>query len=74
MFWKSKGFFIDMIMLAFHPLPYYDPIFTNKCIDISNKSKFINVEFHISTILLALMFLRIIFIVRSILNYSKFID
>ncbi|TNV86697.1 hypothetical protein FGO68_gene1800 [Halteria grandinella] len=76
-FYKDVNFYIDMAMMMIQPVPFLQErmgLFNIKCIDITNKSSYINVEYNINQIFLAFMFLRIIFIVRSLLNYSKFID
>jgi hypothetical protein len=58
-----------MILLLFQPLPFWDPKFSMTCINMSDKSKFVDIEYRYSQVLLSLMFLRIVFIVRSALNY-----
>ncbi|TNV86875.1 hypothetical protein FGO68_gene8363 [Halteria grandinella] len=73
-FWRSKQFYIDMITIALHPLPFYDPSFVMTCINMSDKTKFIDVEYKWSHVLLSLMFFRIMFLLRSILNYQMYTD
>lgn len=73
-FYKKKQFYYDVIMLLFQPLPYFNPTFTITCINYSDKTEMITVEYRISTILLALMFLRFILIIRSAINYSTYTD
>lgn len=61
---------MDIAVLALHPLPYFDPTFTMRCINLADKTKFIEVEYKWSHVLLALMFLRVILIIRSLLNFQ----
>lgn len=63
-----------MVLLLIQPIPYYDPTFTMTCIDFSDKTQFIDVEYNLSHILLSMMFLRIILMMRSIFNYSQYTD
>jgi hypothetical protein len=73
-FLKSKGYYIDMVMLLIHPLPFFDPSFTMNCLNNSDKTKFVLVEYKMGTVLLSLMFVRIILMVRAVLNYSNYTD
>ncbi|TNV85718.1 hypothetical protein FGO68_gene15541 [Halteria grandinella] len=72
--WQSRQLLFDLIVLSFQPLPFFDPTFTMTCIDMSDKSKFIDVEYRFSSVLLSLMFVRVIFLIRSALNYSLYTD
>ncbi|TNV86681.1 hypothetical protein FGO68_gene5323 [Halteria grandinella] len=73
-FLKSKQYYVDILFLVFQPLPYWDPTFTMRCINIADKTKFLDIEYNISTVLISIMFLRFIFIVRTCFNYSIFTD
>lgn len=61
-------------MQTIHPWPYWDPKFTVWSIDIRNKSQYVATTYRMSHVLLALMFIRIIFLLRTIFNYSMFTD
>jgi hypothetical protein len=61
-------------MLIFQPLPYYDPTYTNTVINYYNKTELVIVEYRISTVLLSLMFMRILMITRAVFNYSMYTD
>ncbi|TNV86090.1 hypothetical protein FGO68_gene2365 [Halteria grandinella] len=73
-FLQNKQFYYDVLMLLFQPFPYYNPTFTITCINYSDKTEMVTVEYKISTILLSLMFLRFILIIRSAINYSTYTD
>lgn len=56
------------------PIPFYDPAFVMRCINMADKTTFIDVEYKVSVVLLSLMFTRVLFIIRSALNYSLYTD
>lgn len=60
------------MIIAFHPVPYLETTFEFSCINIVDRRQFVDVTFKWSSILLALMFLRLIFFVRTIFNYSEY--
>ena len=63
-----------MLIIAVHPLPYFDPKFTVWCINLTDRSSFVQVTESLSNVFLALMFLRIIYLIRSVFNYTMFTD
>ncbi|TNV85946.1 hypothetical protein FGO68_gene8142 [Halteria grandinella] len=73
-FLKSKQFYVDIIMLIIQPIPYFNPTFYMTCIDVSDKTQHIKVEYALSHILLSLMFIRIIFPMRALFNFSIYTD
>lgn len=73
-FLRSYTFYIDMFLLTIHPIPFVDPTFDMVCVNNMDKTKFITVKYRMSTVLLTLMFTRIILIVRAALNYSTYTD
>ncbi|TNV86025.1 hypothetical protein FGO68_gene14862 [Halteria grandinella] len=73
-FLRSYTFYIDMCLLIIHPIPFVDPTFDMVCVNNMDKTKFVTVKYRMSTVLLTLMFTRIILIVRAALNYSAYTD
>ena len=73
-FLKSPWYFADMVIILIHPLPYFDPEFSLYCININDHSEFIVIKYRIGQIFLAMMFFRIIFLVRIIFNFTMFTD
>ncbi|TNV85336.1 hypothetical protein FGO68_gene14847 [Halteria grandinella] len=71
---RSKQYYLDLLILVFQPLPHFDPTFTMDVTDITNHSQIITVEYSYSLILLSMMFLRLIFLIRACFNYSIFTD
>ena len=64
----SKGFIIEIIILLMAPIPFFDAYVT-----LMGKGN-IEVVFLFSEFLLAMMWFRIYFLVRSIFNYSIYTD
>ena len=65
--WISTTFVFDVIMLIFIPIPYYDRYIIIEC---TGK----DTVFMLSEFMLVFMCLRIYFLIRSMLNYSEFMD
>lgn len=57
-FLKSKQYYVDILLLIFQPLPYWDPTFIMRCINISDKTEFLDIEYKISKYLAVLMTLN----------------
>jgi hypothetical protein len=71
---KSPQFYFDLVILVLHPVPYFDPTFNLDCINMLDRTRFITITYRMSHILLACMFLRLIFLVRALFNYSMYTD
>jgi len=65
---------MELILIALHPLPYYDYSFELKQINYAERSDYVDVKYTVSEFLLVCMFLRIILLVRSVFNYTMFTD
>ena len=70
----SKSYIIELILVSIHPLPYWDPTFEIYSINVKTRKDYAPTLYHISHILLILMFIRVAFLVRTIFNYSNFTD
>ena len=68
------SFIIEVLLISIHPIPYFDPTFDVATLNLQTKKSYINVTYRLSDFLLALMFLRIILLVRTIFNYTMFTD
>lgn len=55
------------------PLPYYDIIIVLPSINLT-KTGYIPVYYLLSDFILAFMFIRVIFLMRAVINYSIFMD
>ncbi|TNV84177.1 hypothetical protein FGO68_gene11495 [Halteria grandinella] len=73
-FLRSPQFYFDCLLLMVQPLPYLETKFEVDCINLSNRSEYIKVDISLNSILLSLMFMRVIFLLRALLNYSVFKD
>lgn len=65
---------MEVLLIALHPIPFFDIEFWIKTINVVNKSQYVLVRYNLSDFLLAFMFLRIGLLVRSIFNYTMFTD
>lgn len=70
----SKSLIIELVLISIHPIPYWDPGFFVESIDIRDKSKYVETYYRLSHVLLTIMFVRILFLLRTIFNYSMFTD
>ena len=68
------SFFLEIMLIAIHPVPYMDFKFTLSQLNLADRSKYVDVVYRLSEFLLAFMFLRILLLVRSIFNYTMFTD
>lgn len=59
--------------MLLNPIPFYDTIIPITCLNIKHTAP-IQVYYLLSDFLLAIMFLRVVFLFRSIINYSVFMD
>jgi hypothetical protein len=73
-FYHSLYYYLELLLLAVHPLYKLDFPLSVTCIDFSDHSKFMRVTYKFSHFLLAFMFFRIAFALRGILNYSIYTD
>lgn len=55
------------------PIPYYDKIITITVLDYAKTSE-IPVYYLLSDLILVFMFVRSIFVLRAVINYSIFMD
>jgi len=71
----SWEFLFEFTTLAIHPLPNYDAEYIFDIIDmLGSKSKLVAVKYNLSDFLFAFMFMRIYFLIRTLLNFSIFSD
>ncbi len=71
----SWEFIFEFTILAIHPLPNYDAEYHFLIIDmLSTKSKLVPVTYNLSDFLFAFMFLRVYFLIRTLLNFTDFSD
>lgn len=64
----NKGFMFELIILIFSPIPFFDAYIT-----LMGKGR-VEVVFLLSEFLLAMMWFRLYFLIRSIFNYSIYTD
>jgi len=69
----NSQFIIEFLIVAIHPLPYVDYVFYIGCLS-PDKTHYIQIKYLVSDFLLTLMFLRIIFLIRSVFNYTSYTD
>jgi hypothetical protein len=68
-------FAFEFTLLIIHPIPKYEANYEFMIIDmLSTKSKLVPVQYMLSDFLFAFMFLRIYFLVRTLLNFSLYSD
>ena len=60
-------------MILVCPIPFFDMIISMKALNVSKKEK-TEVFYLLSDFLLAFMFLRVLFLFRSMINFSVFLD
>jgi hypothetical protein len=69
----SLTFFFDVLIMLINPIPYYDFIIVFPCLNIIHTEP-VKVYYLLSDFLLAFMFMRVVFVFRSVINYSLFMD
>ena len=69
----SRNFYIDVLVMLINPIPYYDMIINFPCMNVLHTES-VNVYYLLSDFLLAFMFVRTLFLYRSLINYSVFMD
>ena len=69
----SKNFYLDVLVMLVNPIPYYDRIINFPCMNLTHTAP-VNVYYLLSDFLLAFMFVRTLFLYRSLINYSVFMD
>jgi hypothetical protein len=67
------SFWTEVILFLLCPIPYYDVIITIHSIG-PDKNALVPVYYLLSDFILAFMFFRIVFLFRSVINYSIFMD
>lgn len=70
----SKSYFVEVLLISIHPLPYWDPVFSVESINLTDRTKYVTTYYRLSHVLLALMFIRCVLLLRTIFNYSTFTD
>ncbi len=71
----SWEFIFEFCILVIHPLPGVEQEYTFEIIDMmSSKSKYLKVQYKLSDFLFALMFIRLYFLVRTLLNFTIYSD
>jgi Ion channel len=70
----SKSYIMELVLISIHPLPYWDPQFSVSSINLTDKKKYVLTYYRASHVLLAFMFVRMLFLLRTIFNYSMFTD
>jgi hypothetical protein len=69
----SWEFFVEFFALMIHPLPYLDMKCPMSMLNLlSTKDGDITVDYYLSDFLFALMFLRIFFIIRTLMTFSVY--
>ena len=66
-------FFLEAFVILLCPVPYWDCIITLRGIN-PTETNFVPVYYLLSDFILALMFIRVIFLFRASINYSIFMD
>ena len=67
------SFWLEAFILLIGPLPYYDPIITISALGIDKRERVI-VEYLLSDFILSFMFIKMIFLIRAVFNYSMYTD
>lgn len=67
------SFWVEAFMILLCPIPYWDFIIVVPALNLS-KDASINVYYLLSDFILAFMWVRIVFLTRSVINYSIFMD
>jgi len=67
------SFILEFLILCLFPLPFYDIIITCQFANLTN-TKYVTIQYLMGDFLLAAMFLRFSFLIKSIFNYSQYTD
>ena len=65
---------MEVLLVSLHPFPYFDPEFTINSINLNDRTKYTPTTYRLSHLMLMFMFIRVIFLIRTIFNYSQFTD
>jgi len=68
------SFWLESMIFLILPVPWYDPLIVVNSANIDDHKKNVQVCYLLSDFILAAMFTRLYFAVRSIYNYSKYSD
>lgn len=69
----SWEFMFEFVILAVHPLPYYDVQYDVPILNmLGDKSEYQPVRYMLSDFLFAFMFLRVYFVIRTLMNFTSF--
>lgn len=64
----------ELMICVVHPITFYDVIWNIPSLNMNTKAEYVDVEYMLSDFLLVLMFFRIYFLLRTMLNYTIFTD
>jgi hypothetical protein len=67
------NFWLEVLIILICPIPYYDFIIEIPAMNPS-KTGYVKVYYLFSDFILAFMFVRILFLLRAVINYSIFMD
>lgn len=69
----NKTFVVECLILIVQPLPFYERFFVMECINLKSIERQF-VMYYLCDFILVFMFLRLMFLARSIMNYSIYTD
>lgn len=70
----TPSFILEVLLIAIHPIPFYDHEFSMNNMDVSDRAVWVVVTYKLSDFLLVFMFLRVWLLIRTIFNYTMFTD
>jgi len=71
----SLEFAFEFLILAVHPLPYYEREYHFEILDmLSTKTQYVDVRYMLGDFLFAFMLLRVYFLVRTLMNLNLYND
>ena len=65
----TKMLFAEVLILAMHPVPFFD-----RYVVFEGKKTNYKIVYFFSEVMMALMWLRIYFLIRTVMNYTDFMD
>ncbi len=65
-------FIFEFLILCIHPIPYYDKAYTFYFMNINTKTAYQPFHYSLSHFLFCFMFLRVYFVIRTIMNYTMY--
>ncbi|TNV85680.1 hypothetical protein FGO68_gene9813 [Halteria grandinella] len=74
-FFKQRWLFLDTLILIIAPFPVpnggFDQSFNQQCLDRDDAKKTVRIEYPVSTVLLAITFVRVVFIIKTAIIHSQ---